>query len=183
MHSPKMIAKPGKRRVYSNHGFQVFAETSCKGPGSNSWQYLSEAVFEPLGMTDSSLEGGAEAAGYGATSTVADLAAFAGDLLRPATVSRRCTWRRRRAVPRSDGVLPGFGGSGPTTGGWASRSATASRHTGPARRTRAAPTVISASPGRSCGSIRTLTSRWWCSPTGISASGRTRGGQRYRTES
>ena len=34
-------------------------------------------------MADSALEGGAEAAGFGATSTVADLAAFAGDLLRP----------------------------------------------------------------------------------------------------
>jgi hypothetical protein len=50
-------------------------------------RYLAEAVFETLGMASSRLDGGAAAAGFGVTSTVADLAAFAGDLLVPATVS------------------------------------------------------------------------------------------------
>ena len=56
---------------------------SSRPRGIEFGQYLTEAVFEPLGMTDSSLDGGAAAAGFGATSTVADLAAFAGELLRP----------------------------------------------------------------------------------------------------
>ncbi len=52
-------------------------------------------------MTASELEGGAEAAGYGATSTVADLAVFAADLLRPdAGVGRDARRRHRRAVSR-----------------------------------------------------------------------------------
>ena len=50
-------------------------------------RYLAEAVFEPLGMASSELRDGADAAGYGATSTVADLALFAAELLRPALVS------------------------------------------------------------------------------------------------
>ncbi len=82
------MAEPGARRVYSNYGFAVLAETIEQASGIEFGRYLSEAVFEPLGMADTSLEGGAEAAGFGATSTVADLAAFAGDLLRPSTVSR-----------------------------------------------------------------------------------------------
>jgi len=72
--------------------------------------YLREAVLDPLAMADTEFEGGAEAAGYGATSTVADLAAFAGDLLEPVTVSEPM---HSDAIsvqfPGLDGVLPGFG--------------------------------------------------------------------------
>jgi CubicO group peptidase (beta-lactamase class C family) len=107
---PGSMAKPGTRRVYSNYGFQVLAETIQRASGIEFGQYLSEAVFEPLGMTDSSLEGGAKAAGFGATSTVADLSAFAGDLLRPAMVSPQL---HAEAIavqfPDLTGVLPGFG--------------------------------------------------------------------------
>ncbi len=110
MHSPELMAKPGQRRVYSNYGFQVLAETIERASGIEFGQYLAEAVFEPLGMTDSLLEGGAEAAGFGATSTVADLTAFARDLLRPSTVSPQM---HAEAVdvqfPGLAGVLPGFG--------------------------------------------------------------------------
>jgi CubicO group peptidase (beta-lactamase class C family) len=110
MHSPESMAKPGQRRVYSNYGFQVLAETIQQASGIEFGQYLTEAVFEPLGMTDSLLEGGAAAAGFGATSTVADLTAFAGDLLRPSTVSPQM---HAEAIdvqfPGLDGVLPGFG--------------------------------------------------------------------------
>jgi CubicO group peptidase (beta-lactamase class C family) len=110
MHSPELMAKPGQRRVYSNYGFQVLAQTIEQASGIEFGQYLTEAVFEPLGMTDSSLEGGAEAAGFGATSTAADLTAFAGDLLRPATVSPQ-THAAATDVqfPGLTGVLPGFG--------------------------------------------------------------------------
>ena len=92
--TPEVMTKPGKRRVYSNYGFGVLAERSASASGIEFGQYLAEAVFEPLGMADSSLDGGAEAAGFGATSTVADLAAFAGDLLRPSC------WCRPRCTPR-----------------------------------------------------------------------------------
>jgi CubicO group peptidase (beta-lactamase class C family) len=110
MHSEKLLARPGTRRVYSNYGFAVLAETVQHATGIEFGVYLTEAVFEPLAMTATRLDGGAAAAGFGATSTVADLAAFAADLLRPATVSAQL---HAEAVtvqfPGLDGVLPGYG--------------------------------------------------------------------------
>jgi CubicO group peptidase (beta-lactamase class C family) len=110
MNSPELIAKPGQRRVYSNYGFTVLAETIEQASSIEFGRYLTEAVCEPLGMTETTLEGGAAAAGFGVTSTVADLAAFARDLLRPATVSSQM---HADAVtvqfPGLSGVLPGFG--------------------------------------------------------------------------
>jgi CubicO group peptidase (beta-lactamase class C family) len=110
MNTPQLMAQPGKRRVYSNYGFTVLAETIEQASGIAFAQYLAEAVFEPLGMVDTALDGGAEAAGFGATSTVADLAAFAGDLLRPSTVSQQMhTEATDVQFPGLTGVLPGFG--------------------------------------------------------------------------
>ncbi|MGA8330963.1 MAG: serine hydrolase domain-containing protein [Mycobacterium sp.] len=104
------LAKPGTRRIYSNYGFAVLAETVQHATEIEFGRYLAEAVFEPLGMSATRLDGGAQAAGYGATSTVADLAAFAGDLLSPATVSAEM---HANAItvqfPGLDGVLPGYG--------------------------------------------------------------------------
>jgi CubicO group peptidase (beta-lactamase class C family) len=105
-----VMAQPGKRRIYSNYGFRVLAEEIERATGFGFEQYLHEAVFEPLGMTDSTLPGGASTAGYGAESTVDDLVRFAGDLLTPTTVS---TQLHADAVtvqfPDLAGVLPGYG--------------------------------------------------------------------------
>jgi CubicO group peptidase (beta-lactamase class C family) len=87
MHTKEVMSEPGKRRIYSNYGFGVLAQMVAREADIEFGRYLAEAVFEPLGMSASELDGGAEAAGYGATSTVADLAVFAADLLRPALVS------------------------------------------------------------------------------------------------
>ncbi len=110
MHSADVQARPGTRRVYSNYGFAVLAETVQQQSGIEFGRYLAEAVFEPLGMVGSRLDGGAAAAGFGAVSSVADLAAFAGDLLRPRTVSAQL---HAEAIsvqfPGLTGVLPGFG--------------------------------------------------------------------------
>lgn len=106
----KVLAAPGTRRIYSNHGFRVLAEEIERAAGFGFDRYLHEAVFEPLGMTASTLPDGASTAGYGATSTVADLARFAGDLLAPTTVSPEM---HADAVsvqfPDLAGVLPGYG--------------------------------------------------------------------------
>ncbi len=110
MHDDKLMAEPGKRRIYSNFGFGVAAQTVAGESDIEFGRYLAGAVFEPLGMVSSELDGGAEAAGYGVTSTVADLAAFAADLLRPRLVSADM---HNAAIdvqfPGLDGVLPGFG--------------------------------------------------------------------------
>lgn len=110
MHSAELMAEPGKRRVYSNYGFQVLAKTIEQNTEIEFGRYLAEAVFEPLGMAASRLDGGAKAAGFGAVSTVADLAAFAADLLAPRIVSAEL---HEQAIsvqfPGLTGVLPGFG--------------------------------------------------------------------------
>lgn len=110
MTSAEIQAQPGTRRIYSNYGFEVLAETIESTAGIEFGRYLTEAVFEPLGMTASRLDGGAATAGFGAVSTVADLAAFAGDLLTPGLVSPQ-SHAEATAVqfPGLIGVLPGFG--------------------------------------------------------------------------
>jgi CubicO group peptidase (beta-lactamase class C family) len=110
MHSDRVLAKPGTRRMYSNHGFSVLAQAVEAESGIEFGRYLAEAVCEPLGMATTRLNGGAVAAGFGATSTVADLAAFAGELLRPATVSAQLHDAATTVqFPGLDGVLPGYG--------------------------------------------------------------------------
>jgi len=106
----KTLARPGTRRVYSNYGFAVLAETVQEASGIEFSRYLTEAVLEPLGMTATRLDGGAQVAGYGATSTVADLAAFAADLLAPGTVSPDMHAEATSVqFPGLAGVLPGYG--------------------------------------------------------------------------
>jgi CubicO group peptidase (beta-lactamase class C family) len=106
----QILARPGTRRMYSNFGFAVLAETVQEASGIEFSRYLTEAVLEPLGMTATRLDGGAQTAGYGATSTVSDLAAFAGDLLSPRIVSAEMHADATTVqFPGLDGVLPGYG--------------------------------------------------------------------------
>ncbi|MGR7002520.1 serine hydrolase domain-containing protein [Yinghuangia aomiensis] len=103
----RVMARPGQRRIYSNAGFEVLArhvEQACAIPFG---VYLNEAVFRPLGMADSSLDGSPAAGGV---STVADLAKFAAELmapklLAPETVAEATTVQ----FPGLDGVVPGYG--------------------------------------------------------------------------
>ncbi|UMB71538.1 serine hydrolase domain-containing protein [Mycobacterium paraterrae] len=106
----KTLARPGTRRVYSNYGFAVLAGAVQEASGIEFSRYLVEAVLEPLGMTATRLDGGAPAAGYGAVSTIEDLAAFARDLLSPAIVSPEMhAGAISVQFPGLDGVLPGYG--------------------------------------------------------------------------
>jgi len=118
MTSAKVIAAPGTRRIYSNYGFTAVAEAVEAESSIPFGAYLTEAVLEPLGMSDTSLEGGTEAAGYGVTSTVEDLVAFARDLLVPSTVSEQMHAEATSVqFPGLDGVLPGFGPQRPNDWG------------------------------------------------------------------
>ncbi|OBK60266.1 serine hydrolase [Mycobacterium gordonae] len=118
MLSGDVLARPGARRIYSNYGFAVLAQTLERESGIEFGRYLTEAVCEPLGMTSTRLDGGADTAGYGAASTVDDLARFAGDLLRPATVSAQMHADATTVqFPGLDGVLPGYGSQRPNDWG------------------------------------------------------------------
>ncbi|WP_026198095.1 serine hydrolase domain-containing protein [Sciscionella marina] len=105
--SERVQAEPGTRRIYSNTGFAVLAETiaaACEMPFA---EYLREAVCVPLGLVATELRG---SAGAGAVSTAAELAVFAGELLNPSLIARE-TYESATTVhfPGLDGVLPGYG--------------------------------------------------------------------------
>ncbi|NKX55331.1 serine hydrolase domain-containing protein [Arthrobacter mobilis] len=99
--------RPGERRLYSNAGFEVLAETLEQSAGIPFADYLREGLLDPLGMADTSLEGSPAA---GAVSTVADLVLFAAELQRPALLDPSTVAAATTVVyPGLAGVLPGFG--------------------------------------------------------------------------
>ncbi|MFN8053488.1 MAG: serine hydrolase domain-containing protein [Acidimicrobiales bacterium] len=111
-----VLVPPGRRRIYSNSGFEILAEHLATATGIGLADYLREGVFEPLGMDDSELVG---SPGAGATSTVADLALWVqewlspGRLLHPSTVAEATTVQ----YPELSGVLPGYGTQTPNPWG------------------------------------------------------------------
>jgi len=106
------VTRVGGRRIYSNEGFELLAGHLTAATGLPFDRYLAEAVCEPLGLRATSLDG---SAAYGAVSTTADLAVFAGELLGAASgrdgVLAAATGAELVQVqfPGLAGVLPGVG--------------------------------------------------------------------------
>lgn len=101
------ITKPGQRRIYSNTGFEAVGDTLAQATGISMSTYLTEAVFEPLGMTASELRG---SPAYGVRSTVEDLARFAQELLSPTLVTETTLLEARtEQFPGLAGVIPDMG--------------------------------------------------------------------------
>jgi CubicO group peptidase (beta-lactamase class C family) len=106
--SPRPVAKPGARRIYSNVAFDVLAEQVAARAEMPFPDYY-EAVW---GLP---LEG---SAGAGATGTIDDLVVVARELLEPRRIAREtldeaCTTQ----FPGLDGVVPGFGPMSPNDWG------------------------------------------------------------------
>jgi CubicO group peptidase (beta-lactamase class C family) len=109
------VAAPGTRRVYSSAGFEVLADAVQGATGIGFPQYLSEAVFEPLGMGTAKLNG---SAGSAAEASCEDLVTFAKELQRPTLVAEETLKQATTvAFPGLDGVLPGFGNQRPNDWG------------------------------------------------------------------
>ncbi|MFC4948567.1 serine hydrolase domain-containing protein [Pseudonocardia sp. GCM10023141] len=108
-------ARPGAKRIYSNVGFEVLGATIAAAAGMPFAQYLREAVCEPLGMADTTLDGSPAADGV---ATAADLALFAAELQAP-TLVHPDTLREATTVafPGVDGILPGYGRQRPNDWG------------------------------------------------------------------
>jgi CubicO group peptidase (beta-lactamase class C family) len=107
---------PGRKRLYSNTGFDALAEHLANRSGMAADTYLTEAVVDPLGMASTDLREGSLA--HGAWSTVDDMARFATELLRPTLVAP-ATLAEATTVqfPGLDGPLPGVGPQSPNDWG------------------------------------------------------------------
>jgi len=104
---------PGRRRIYSNAGYERAANALEIASEMTFRDYLTEGVFEPLHMPSTKLVG---SPAHGAESTVSDLLTFLGGftgLLAPSTVEAMTT----PYLPELIGVLPGYGRQAPNTWG------------------------------------------------------------------
>jgi CubicO group peptidase (beta-lactamase class C family) len=108
------IAQPGLRRIYSNAGFEVLAETVADAAEMPFEEYLAEAVLRPLGMA--SEPRGSPAAGL--EGTLDDLLRLGAELQRPALVAPE-TLAEATTVqfPGLVGVLPDIGRMDPNDWG------------------------------------------------------------------
>jgi len=102
-----VLAGPGERRIYSNAGIESAADHLVVTTGISFEDYLGEAVFEPLGMTASTLRG---SPAHAVHSCVEDLTRFAAELSAPRllgadTLAEAFTVQ----FPGLTGVVPGIG--------------------------------------------------------------------------
>jgi CubicO group peptidase (beta-lactamase class C family) len=101
------IAAPGRRRIYSNSGFDALGEALAAASGMRPAEYLTEAVLAPLGMGSSALAG---SVAKDAWSTVDDLVAFCAELLAPTLVSpATLAEATSEQFPGLAGVVPELG--------------------------------------------------------------------------
>lgn len=109
----RVLAAPGRRRVYSNAGYQVLAGHLAARSGLAFDVYVAEAVLRPLGLDGTRL-GPGDSPAWGAVGPLGDLLALAAEWLAPRLVSPT-TLAQATAVafPGLDGVLPGFGPQSP----------------------------------------------------------------------
>ncbi len=101
------LATPGRRRIYSNPGYDLLGELVTERAGRPFESVLGEWLLDPLGMSGTTLVGRPS---EGLNGTLADLCAFARECLRPAVVSS-ATLRAAATVafPGLPGVVPGIG--------------------------------------------------------------------------
>jgi len=102
---------PGRRRIYSNRGFELLGALVGERAGMPFATYLTEAVLTPLAMAGTRLEGTPAAGLWG---PLDDLVRLARELLDPTLVAP-ATLRAATTVafPGLAGVLPGFGRQNP----------------------------------------------------------------------
>jgi CubicO group peptidase (beta-lactamase class C family) len=109
------ITLPGRKRIYSNSGFGLLGELVTARSGIPFGTYATEAVLQPLGMTNTRAAGHPA---WGAVGTTGDLLALGRELLAPRVLSPAMLARASSvAFPGLDGVLPGFGRQRPNDWG------------------------------------------------------------------
>jgi CubicO group peptidase (beta-lactamase class C family) len=105
----------GKRRIYSNTGIEMAASHVAERTGMMFGDYMNEAIFEPLGMSDTSLKA---SPAYAVLSTVDDMSLFMTELMRPTLISSATAHEATTIqYPELGGVIPGLGSYKPNPWG------------------------------------------------------------------
>jgi len=108
------IAKPGQRRIYSNVGFEVLAETIAEAAEMPFTEYVAAAVLEPLEMS-ADLRGSPAAGMHG---TIDDVFRLGAELQRPRLVALETLAEATEVqFPGLVGVLPDIGRMDPNDWG------------------------------------------------------------------
>ncbi len=108
------LGEPGRRRIYSNAGFETLAQLVAERAQMPFGRYLSEAVFRPLAIR-AELHGSPAAGVHG---SLDDVLSVGRELLAPTLVARE-TLDEATAVafPGLEGVLPDYGRMSPNDWG------------------------------------------------------------------
>ena len=111
----RLLAEPGRRRIYSNTGMELLAEHAEERSGRTFADLMTAQVLEPLGLGGTELRG---SPAHGAVGPVDDLARLAQELLEPRVLSTALVASATTtAFPGLAGVLPGFGRQDPNDWG------------------------------------------------------------------
>jgi CubicO group peptidase (beta-lactamase class C family) len=103
----RAISRPGKRRIYSNTGFERLGAHLAERAEMPFEEYLGAAVLVPLGLKGVSLDGSPAAGLWG---TLEDLLAFAREVMAPTLVApETLDEARTTSFPGLVGILPDFG--------------------------------------------------------------------------
>ena len=101
------IARPGRRRIYSNTGIEMVAAALAEAAGMPYADYQREALLQPLGMHATELRG---LPTHGVRSTVRDLLRFVAELRAPRLISQASADLFHTVqFPGLAGVVPGVG--------------------------------------------------------------------------
>lgn len=102
-----ILARPGTRRIYSNPGFDRLGELVARRAGMPFDRALADWVLGPLGMSGTRL---VDRPSQGLQGPLRDLAALAGELLRPTLLPPTALDAATGvAFPGLPGVVPGVG--------------------------------------------------------------------------
>ncbi|HTP15091.1 MAG TPA: serine hydrolase domain-containing protein [Streptosporangiaceae bacterium] len=102
-----ILSKPGRRRIYSNRGFEIVAQIAAARAGQSFELLLADEICLPLRLLHTRLDGSPS---WGAAGPLSDLATLAAELLSPSLIdSQLMAEATTTAFPGLPGVVPGFG--------------------------------------------------------------------------
>ena len=109
-----VLSPPGRRRIYSNSGFEQLADLVSERAGIPFADLVDETVLAPLAMSATRLDGSPASAARG---PLRDLAALGRELLAPTLVPELMPEATQPVFPGLSGVLPGYGRQSPNDWG------------------------------------------------------------------